>query len=172
MTTSNTIKASHRSSGQFTGRHMLLVMLGFFGVIIAVNLTMATIARQSWTGLVVKNSYVASQKYNEHLAAARSQKALGWKGAIGYRGAALEFTLFDQAGNPVLLDNPSVSFGRPAFEAEDRTVDLTYLGDGLYRLQSDLASGLWQVVVEGNHSKGSYRLETRLFVSGDADRRP
>ena len=46
---------------RFTGFHMLACMIVFFGVIVAVNLTMATLASQSWTGLVVKNSYVASQ---------------------------------------------------------------------------------------------------------------
>ena len=39
-------------------------MLAFFGVIIAVNVVMATLASTSWTGLVVENSYVASQEFN------------------------------------------------------------------------------------------------------------
>ena len=33
-----------KTSGEFTGRHMLVIMLAFFGVIIAVNLTMASFA--------------------------------------------------------------------------------------------------------------------------------
>ncbi|TGV41583.1 cytochrome oxidase, partial [bacterium M00.F.Ca.ET.168.01.1.1] len=37
---------------EFTGRHMLVIILAFFGVVIAVNLTMATLASTSWTGLV------------------------------------------------------------------------------------------------------------------------
>ena len=53
--------------GEFTGRHMAIIMVAFFGVIIAVNLTMATLASRSWTGLVVKNSYVESQKFNSVL---------------------------------------------------------------------------------------------------------
>ncbi|RWK14298.1 FixH family protein, partial [Mesorhizobium sp.] len=48
----------------FTGRHMLAIILAFFGVVIAVNLTMATLANTSWTGLVVENTYVASQQFN------------------------------------------------------------------------------------------------------------
>jgi nitrogen fixation protein FixH len=45
---------SGTSQKEFTGRHMLLIMIAFFGVIIAVNITMAVVARQSWTGLVAK----------------------------------------------------------------------------------------------------------------------
>lgn len=62
----------------FTGRHMLAAMIGFFGVVIAVNVTMATLAARSFGGAVVKNSYVASQKYNGWLAEAREQARLGW----------------------------------------------------------------------------------------------
>ncbi len=59
----------------FTGRHMLFAMLAFFGVIIAVNLTMAVFATKSWTGLVVKNSYVASQAFNRELEQAKVQES-------------------------------------------------------------------------------------------------
>ena len=48
----------------FTGRHMLAAMLGFFGVVIAVNVVMATLAAKTFSGTVVDNSYVASQQRN------------------------------------------------------------------------------------------------------------
>ena len=59
----------HQPGAVFSGRHMLLTMLAFFGVIIGVNLTMAWFARSSWTGLVVENSYVASQEFNAKMEA-------------------------------------------------------------------------------------------------------
>ena len=59
----------------FTGRHMLAVVCTFFGVVIAVNVVMAIAATGTFPGLVVANSYVASQGYNELLAAARAQAA-------------------------------------------------------------------------------------------------
>ena len=46
---------------EFTGWHMAITMIAFFGVIISVNLTMAILASSTWTGLIVKNGYVASQ---------------------------------------------------------------------------------------------------------------
>ena len=63
---------------EFTGRHMLFVMVAMFGTIIAVNLVMAHFAVATFGGTVVDNSYVASQDYNRWLADARAQKALGW----------------------------------------------------------------------------------------------
>ena len=71
------MRQTHNGEWTFTGRHMLLVMVAFFGVTITVNLVLAFFATSSWTGLIVKNSYVASQEYNEKLAEARAQDALG-----------------------------------------------------------------------------------------------
>ncbi len=66
-------------SAVFTGRRMAIVMIGFFGVVLAVNLLMAHYAASTFSGTVVDNSYVASQSYNRWLGEARTQAALGWK---------------------------------------------------------------------------------------------
>ncbi len=64
---------------RFTGRHATAILVGFFGVVIAVNLLMASYATGTFGGVVVENSYVASQEYNRWLDAAEKQKELGWK---------------------------------------------------------------------------------------------
>lgn len=63
---------------RFTGRHMLVIMLAFFGTVVAVNFSMAWLASSTFGGTVVDNSYVASQRFNGWLAAGRAQRALGW----------------------------------------------------------------------------------------------
>jgi nitrogen fixation protein FixH len=67
---------------RFTGWHMLAIMVGMFGTIIAVNLVMATFAVTTFGGTVVDNSYVASQEFNGWLSAAREQARLGWSVAV------------------------------------------------------------------------------------------
>lgn len=68
---------------RFTGLHMTALLCGFFGVVIAVNMVMATFAVRTFGGVVVENSYVASQKYNGWLAEARRQEKLGWSVKAG-----------------------------------------------------------------------------------------
>jgi len=70
---------------RFTGWHMLAMMVGFFGVVIAVNVTMARIALGSFGGVVVENSYVASQEFNGWLDAAETQEKLGWQVETSWR---------------------------------------------------------------------------------------
>ena len=60
---------------EITGRHVLLGMVGAFGVIITVNVVMAWQAVSTFPGLEVKNSYVASQTFD---AERKAQLALGW----------------------------------------------------------------------------------------------
>ena len=151
----------------FTGRHMLLAMLAFFGVIIAVNLTMAVLASTSWTGLVVKNSYVASQAFNRELEQAKVQAARGWSGAISYRDGSVVLSLTDKAGQPVLLDSTIVQVGRPAFEQADHRVVMVHQGNGVYHATDPLQPGIWQLSVRGTSSRGDYRLDTRLVIKAD-----
>jgi nitrogen fixation protein FixH len=90
---------------RFTGKHMFLIMAAFFGTIIAVNGFMAYKASNSWTGLIVKNGYVASQDFNAKVEEARRQSARGWTGDISYGSGKVSLTLADKTGRPVQLTN-------------------------------------------------------------------
>lgn len=62
----------------FNGRHMTAILVAGFGVVVAVNFTMASLAGSTFSGVVVENSYVASQDFNRWLDEANREKALGW----------------------------------------------------------------------------------------------
>jgi len=62
----------------FSGFHMLALIVGFFAVVVGVNMVMATFAVRTFGGTVVDNSYVASQKFNRWLDEAQAQEALAW----------------------------------------------------------------------------------------------
>src|SRR5690606_39718035 len=66
----------------FTGRHAAIILVAFFGVVIGVNMVMASFALSTFGGTVVDNSYVASQHYNEWLARAEAQDRLGWEESV------------------------------------------------------------------------------------------
>jgi nitrogen fixation protein FixH len=57
---------------------MTAILVGFFAVVIAVNVTMARLASSTFGGALAENGYVASQDYNRWIAAARHQDQLGW----------------------------------------------------------------------------------------------
>ncbi|WP_439501392.1 FixH family protein [Aminobacter ciceronei] len=155
----------------FTGRHMLAIMVAFFGVIIAVNLLMATFARTSWTGLVVQNTYVASQQFNERVAEQRAQAALGWKGKLTIVNGEIHYSLTDAAGAPVAIDSVTASFRRPAYEAEDWQVSLQREADGTFSIATPLRDGIWIVSTEASvANREPYREARRIVVFDGAER--
>lgn len=139
---------------QFTGWHMIGVMGLFFGTIIGVNLLMAFFATSTWTGLVVKNSYVASQHFNEVTAERRRAAELGWRAKVSYEGGSVTVNL-TRDGKPVAAENVSAMIGHPASSREDRTVELAALGGGVYQAETSLAPGLWQADLKADAPDGA-----------------
>lgn len=139
---------------EFTGFHMALCIGSFFAVIIAVNLTLAVFANTTWSGLIVKNGYVASQQYNDVLAQARKQKALGWKAALAIENGELVFKISDRNGAEIGGLDVRARIGRPAHGNED--VDVKFLpGAGsVYIATPDLGDGQWDVDLIADNGNG------------------
>lgn len=154
----------------FTGRHMLLIMIAFFAVIIAANVTMATVAGTSWTGFVVRNSYVASQEFNGRVAAAQAQAKLGWTASLVIEGGKARLTLVDRQGHVAPVHSTSLAWRNPASDSRDRVIALDRVGrDFLGRL--DIADGQWVVEIDALMMDGGTWRDTRRIVLGDGSMR-
>ena len=130
---------------KFTGRHMLAIMLGFFGVVIAVNVTMATLAARTFGGTVVDNSYVASQRFNRWLAEGRAQERLGWTARLGLDDSRrIRVEVADRIGALGGAEVDAVA-RHPLGRASDVTLRLRPTGDGIYVSQARLPAGRWQI---------------------------
>lgn len=143
----------------FTGRHMTMVMVGGFGIVIAVNALMATLAVGGFSGVVVKNSYVASQQFNGWLEQTEAQEALGWDiavsraddGSIGVR----------MQGVPQTAVLTAVA-RRPLGEADRR--DIVFTGKPSTGLQSlePLPEGRWLLRLVVTDGENEWRGESEL----------
>lgn len=143
---------------EFTGRHMLLAMCGFFGVVIAVNVTMAMFATRSFSGTVVDNGYVASQQYNRWLAEARAQEKLGWQVATELAvDRRLLLTVKGQEG-PLLGATARAEARHPLGRLSDTMFEFVSLGEGRYRSLKPLPDGRWNVHFDIRHGADRMRL--------------
>lgn len=130
---------------RFTGWHMTAIMVAFFGVVTAVNMTMATLASRTFGGTVVDNSYVAGQRFNRWLAEARAQEALGWRaGRIDQVGNQLRIAL-DVRGQPLNGAIVAAVAEHPLGRAPERTLTFASAGDGVYLSPQGLPAGRWIV---------------------------
>lgn len=159
------VLAKSAAPREFTGFHMLLVMGGFFGVVIAVNVTLAVLSSMSWPGLTVANSYVASQEYQDRLDASREQHALGWVADFAYEAGAARFTIGDAAGNPVDVGEVTLTVNRPVGTMGDQAIFLERTADGSYTAPLALGSGTWDAVITAaDTGHGPFELRRRFKV--------
>jgi nitrogen fixation protein FixH len=124
---------------------MAAILIGFFGVVILVNFTMAYFASRTFGGLVVENSYVASQKFNGWLAEARAQQALGWQ-LDATRAADGRVDLALASADLPMTDARITALARhPLGRLPERTLAFRSEGDGHYRSVAPLPGGRWIV---------------------------
>lgn len=135
-----------------------ILVLGF-GVVIAVNLTMARFAISTFGGVVVENSYVASQHFNSWLDEADRTKALGWTVGIKRDGQ-----------NKVHITTKNVPYDstitatarHPLGRLPDQTLTFVATGDGNFTSDIALPSGRWILRVEIKAGAQRWRSEKEL----------
>ncbi|SLN34019.1 FixH family protein [Roseisalinus antarcticus] len=136
---------------EITGKHVFLGMAGAFGIIIAVNVLMATQALRTFPGLEVKNSYVASQTFDVDRAA---QEALGWDVSARVEGSDLLLSISDAAGQPVNPVSVSGTFGRATSVRDDQVPAFVFDGTVL-RAPVEAGPGNWNLRLEAVAGNGT-----------------
>jgi nitrogen fixation protein FixH len=136
---------------KITGRHVLIGFVAAFGVIIGVNLVLAYSAISTFPGLEVKNSYVASQEFNERKAA---QEALGWTISADHAGGVLTLGITDDNGQPVQVARLEATVGRATHVQEDQTPKFRFDGTA-YVASVDLGDGNWNIRMKAWDSNGT-----------------
>ena len=130
----------HAGPAPLTGRKVALIFCAGFGVIIAVNLTLAFKAVSTFPGLEVRNSYVASQGFDAQRAA---QLALGWEVSAAYEAETLRLSILRE-GQPVRARIVSALLGRATNVAQDQRPDLMFDGQ-VYAAPVTLPAGNWNL---------------------------
>lgn len=144
---------------KFTGFHMAAILVGFFGTVMAVNFTMAWRATDTFGGVVVANSYVASQHFNSWLDEAEVQAQLGWEAqAIRREDGRVQVLVSGPSGAARVTGAARHPLGREVplrlrFERQ---------ADGSFLSREPLASGRWLLRLEVTDGADSWRREEAL----------
>jgi nitrogen fixation protein FixH len=147
---------------RLNGRHVLLILLGFFGVVFAVNGYMMHVAIKTFSGMESATPYKDGLAFNTELADSRRQAELGWTvNAAVTRGpdgrARIEVGAADRNAMALAGVEMRATLERPADKREDRAVDLAALGAGRYAAQVEgVGPGQWDLVLD--ISRGDQRV--------------
>lgn len=135
-----------------TGRKVLMIFGGFFGVIFAVNFLMAYAAVSTFPGLEVKNSYVASQSFDARRAA---QEALGWEIGLEASGDTVILSITDEeTGAPVRVASLEGTLGRATTTRDDVVPDFVFDGRA-YVAPVALGPGNWNLRMKAEAHDGT-----------------
>lgn len=148
---------------KLTGKHVLLILICFFGTVAAANFVMIRYATTTFSGEVAKKPYEQGLAFNKEIVAAREQEARGWKvdGKVKREAgkALVEISARDAAGAPLTGLRVEATLASPTDKKLDHPVKLDEAGGGVYRGATDVASGSWDLELKAG------RDGARLFQS-------
>lgn len=145
------------TTGPFTGKHFAVIIVTFFAVVVSVNVYMARAASSTFGGVVVENSYVASQNFNTWLAEAEKEKALGWTAtAVRLGDNRLVVTLAGVPSEDVQL---TAVARHPLGRAPDRELNFTRQADGSFVSDKALENGRWRLRFDARSGEHRWRQE-------------
>ncbi|NVK13295.1 MAG: FixH family protein [Rhodobacteraceae bacterium] len=148
---------------EFTGKHALMLFGGAFAVIIGVNIILAVNAVKTFPGLEVKNSYVASQEFDQRRSA---QEALGWSVYASSQGDQVKLEITDAEGVPVKVAKLTATLGRATHVQDDQNPEFTFDGQA-YVAPADLGPGNWNIRMVARAKDGTeFTQRVILHVKG------
>jgi nitrogen fixation protein FixH len=155
---------------EIRGKHVLMAMLGMFGIVIAVNLVFVYVAVGTFTGVTTANPYQEGLAYNEVLAARDAQRALGWQGEVSYSQAVagtetITVILTDRAGAPLTGLSLDGNLRRPTHAGLDQPLAWLEAAPGSYTAEVSLPErGNWDLVVNAADGDGPpFEMKARLW---------
>ena len=143
---------------EIKGWHVFTAFALAFSIIIAVNLTLAYNAVRTFPGLEVKNSYVASQSFDEDRTA---QEALGWEVAALLEGDQLRLSV-SKDGTPQVPLIEQAIFGRATSVAADQVPEFTFDGTG-FVAPVQAGPGNWNLRIKARSAEGTL-FQQRIVV--------
>jgi nitrogen fixation protein FixH len=150
------------------GRHVLLTLIGFFGVMLIVNGIFVYYAITTFGGGDTSNPYQKGLHYNDTIAEAARQSERGWTATLAYADGRIALKLKDRQDQPVRGVRLEGSIGRAVTDSQDRNVELKEVDPGSYVAAIDLGPGQWVVQLQSEELAASgdpyYRMKQRLLV--------
>jgi nitrogen fixation protein FixH len=135
------------------GWHVAAGVVGFFALVIAVDIAFLVTAYRTHPGQVAAKPYETGLIYNAELERQRVQAALGWRAGAEARGRDIEVVLVDRDGAPLAGLAVSALLQRPATEQGRTELKLGETAPGRYAAPTGL-SGTWDARIEAVDGQG------------------
>jgi len=159
---------------ELKGLHVLAALVAFFGVVIAVDVSMAIEAYRTFPGEVSATPFEDGLQFNRTLARRAEERSLDWRAKVGatVMGAGsdvrsgrvlLRVTIADATGKPVTGLKLSGQMERPATEIGRVSPNFTETKPGVYETAVPDTPGAWDLTLNGSDRAGrAFEAESQL----------
>jgi nitrogen fixation protein FixH len=140
-------------------------MIAALGLVIAVNFYMVYDAFSTFPGVAGRDGFDLSNEYKRVVATAQRQAALGWQveaDVTQERFPALRLT--DRAGAPMTATEIRAQAERPVGPVDSTALIFRMVGDGLYRADTSLYSGQWDIMLSVQADGQLFNATRRVVV--------
>lgn len=146
-----------------TGWHVLAMVVGFFTIVIAVDVLFAVQAYRTFPGEVSVTPYEDGIAYNRTLAQMAAQEKYGWRAAAGATKGGIVVEFRDSKGGPVRGLTFSTKLERPATEAGRLHPVFHETAAGRYQADLPGVKGAWDLTLAATDASGRrFEAERRL----------
>jgi nitrogen fixation protein FixH len=156
-------EAARPSGFRITGWHVLALVVGFFAVVIGVDVAFAVMAYRTFPGEVSVTPYEDGLVYNKTIAQLAAQEKLGWRAGAAAEPGAVVLIVQDRNRAPVAGLKVTGKLERPATETGRLTPRFVETAPGRYEARSGRLTGSWDFTAEARDSEGHrFTAERRL----------
>ncbi len=155
--------------GELTGRHVLMMLIAFFGIIIAVNVDFIIKAETTFRGEDEHNPYLQGLDYNETLAKRAAQSELGWQALVTAargqgRAADIRIDIQQKDGTAPRGLTLEGRLRHPSDANLDQTLIFRDAGEGHFTATlANVTGGLWNVEVHST-SEQPFEADRRIWL--------
>lgn len=142
-----------RPAKEITGRIVLLCLLGFFGVVVAVNAVMIRAATTTFGGVETASAYKVGLAFNHEIAAGHAQEARHWSvnGKLAHNAvgeATLSVTVRDRNGAPPPAIALTARLLHPADTRRDHAIAVRQIAPGVFHGDVHADAGQWDLRID------------------------
>lgn len=154
---------SIKAEKELTGRHVLFMLLAFFGVMLAVNIYFTFMAVTSFRGEDVPRSYRQGLEYNQTIAARTLQNQLGWTVHVNTTESHIVLAFRDAEGQPLNHLKVEAKLRHPIDTAKDVPLTFTQDSQGRYKTHAPNLEGRWLLIANAHTDEQNFKFEYELW---------
>jgi len=156
---------SEETGKELTGRHVLYILLAFFGVMLAVNIYFTVMAVSSFRGEDVPRSYRQGLEYNQTIAARQTQSQLGWTAGVNHIDGRIIVEIRDIDGDVIRGLELDAKLRHPTDTSQDRPIIFTRDLSGRFTAELPVTQGKWLLKAVTQSGDNPFKFEYELWLS-------